>query len=215
MLSSHHIAKLISEGEHQLLDFKFEVSDARKIARSFSAFANTDGGRLLIGVKDNGSIAGIRSDEEYFMLDAAANIYCDPAVPFHFKQWHIEGKNVLEVIIPKSEEKPHYVLEREEKRIAYIRSGDQNFATNRILRMVWKKEKHHHGVTIRFTEPEQRLLQILEKEPFITLGQFMRMTGINRHRAEQIMVRFVVMKLIKMVFTEHGVRYLLYDQTTD
>ena len=124
MVSSHHIAKLISEGEHQLLDFKFEISDARKIARSFSAFANTDGGRLLIGVKDNGQIAGIRSEEEYFMLDAAANIYCDPPVPFEYKQWHLEGKQVLEVIIPRSDQKPHFVLEKEDKRLAYIRSGD-------------------------------------------------------------------------------------------
>ena len=63
-----HIQKLIAEGEHQMLDFKFEVSDSKKIARSLVAFANTDGGRLLIGVKDNGAISGIRSDEEKHMI---------------------------------------------------------------------------------------------------------------------------------------------------
>lgn len=47
-----------------MLDFKFEISDSKKIARSLVAFANTDGGRLLIGVKDNGVISGIRSEEE-------------------------------------------------------------------------------------------------------------------------------------------------------
>ena len=50
----HH---LIAQGEHQQQDFKYEISDVRKIARTLSAFANTDGGRLLIGVKDNGKIA--------------------------------------------------------------------------------------------------------------------------------------------------------------
>ena len=45
----HPIEELISQGEHQQLDFKFEVSDSKKIARTLSAFANTDGGRLLIG----------------------------------------------------------------------------------------------------------------------------------------------------------------------
>jgi len=54
----NHIQNLISEGEHQMLDFKFEISDSRRIARSLAAFANTDGGRLLVGVKDNGAIAG-------------------------------------------------------------------------------------------------------------------------------------------------------------
>jgi predicted HTH transcriptional regulator len=39
----HHIQNLIQEGEHQMLDFKFEISDSRRIARSLAAFANTDG----------------------------------------------------------------------------------------------------------------------------------------------------------------------------
>lgn len=39
-----YICKLIAEGEHQQQDFKFEISDARKIARSISAFSNTEGG---------------------------------------------------------------------------------------------------------------------------------------------------------------------------
>ena len=55
----------IAQGEHQQQDFKFEISDARKIARSLSAFANTNGGRLLVGVKDNGRLAGIRSEEDW------------------------------------------------------------------------------------------------------------------------------------------------------
>ena len=66
MKRRHPIEELIAQGEHQQLDFKFEVSDSKKIARTLSAFANTDGGRLLIGVKDNGAIAGVRSDEEYY-----------------------------------------------------------------------------------------------------------------------------------------------------
>ena len=69
MKKPHHIKTLIAEGEHQQLDFKFEISDASKIARSLVAFANTDGGKLLIGVKDNGVIRGIRSDEEKYMLE--------------------------------------------------------------------------------------------------------------------------------------------------
>ena len=51
MKKMHPIEALIEQGEHQQLDFKFEVSDSKKIARTLSAFANTDGGRLLIGVE--------------------------------------------------------------------------------------------------------------------------------------------------------------------
>ena len=75
-----YIQQLITEGEHVHQDFKFAISDARKIAKSLSAFANTGGGRLLIGVKDNGKIAGIRSEEELYMIEAAATMYCKPSL---------------------------------------------------------------------------------------------------------------------------------------
>ncbi|WP_302606014.1 helix-turn-helix domain-containing protein, partial [uncultured Duncaniella sp.] len=73
-----YIASLIEEGEYEHQDFKFAVSDARKIARSLSAFANNDGGRLLIGVKDNGAIAGVRNEEDIFVVEQAAEMYCEP-----------------------------------------------------------------------------------------------------------------------------------------
>ena len=45
---SSYIHKLIAQGEHQQQDFKFEISDSKKIARSLAAFSNTDGGKLLV-----------------------------------------------------------------------------------------------------------------------------------------------------------------------
>ena len=54
MSDKQYILSLIAQGEHDHQDFKFQINDARKIARSLSAFANNDGGHLLVGVKDNG-----------------------------------------------------------------------------------------------------------------------------------------------------------------
>ena len=42
LTDTEYIHALIAEGEHQQQDFKFEISDARKIAKTLSAFANTD-----------------------------------------------------------------------------------------------------------------------------------------------------------------------------
>ena len=92
MKKKHPIEALIEQGEHQQLDFKFEVSDSKKIARTLSAFANTDGGRLLIGVKDNGAISGVRSEEEYYMIEAASKMYTHPEVPFTAKRWDVNGE---------------------------------------------------------------------------------------------------------------------------
>ena len=119
--NEHHIQKLIEEGEHQMLDFKFEISDSRRIARSFSAFANTDGGRLLVGVKDNGAIAGVRSDEEIHMIQAAAEMYCQPKVNYTTEEWEINGKTVLEVIIPKDDHTKHKAPDSQDNYKIYVR----------------------------------------------------------------------------------------------
>ena len=63
MDDKRYLQSLIREGEHQQQDFKYRVSDAMKLAKSVSAFANTDGGRLLIGVRDDGHMSGVRCQE--------------------------------------------------------------------------------------------------------------------------------------------------------
>jgi len=138
-LKSHYITDLIKQGENQTLDFKFEISDSRKIARTLVAFANTDGGTLLIGVKDNGVITGIRSEEEKYMVETAALMYTCPMVRYATKEWQVEGKTVLEVVLAKGEERPYFALEPNGRWMAYIRVKDQNLLANRVLLMVWEK----------------------------------------------------------------------------
>jgi len=206
---STHINNLIAEGEHQKLDFKFEITDARRIARTLVAFANTDGGRLLIGVKDNGAIAGVRSDEEYYMLEGAANMYCKPPVEFQSKEWTINNKTVLEIIIPKSKLRPHFAAHKDGKWLVYIRVADQNLLANRVLLRVWEQEGKPKGVFLKFTEKEKTLLEYLEKNPTITLSRFCRMVKLPRQKAENILVKFVLLKTVKIIFTDKQTLYSL------
>lgn len=78
------LLRLIREDEHQRQDFKYRVADACKLAKSVSTFANTDGGRLLIGVRDDGNLSGVRSEEEIFMMHQAAYRYCKPEPSISF-----------------------------------------------------------------------------------------------------------------------------------
>jgi hypothetical protein len=86
-----YLRKLIAGGENQQLDFKYCVSDSRKIARTLSAFSNSDGGKILIGVRDNGRIAGIKTDEEIYMVDTAAQLFCRPEITYTIKD-HIRQR---------------------------------------------------------------------------------------------------------------------------
>ncbi len=206
-----YIKQLIAQGEHQRLDFKFGISDSRKIARSISAFSNTEGGTLLIGVKDNGVIAGVRTEEEYYMVEAAAGMYCRPEVPFQAKSYTEDGKKVLEIIIPKNEEVIHYAQDEAGKWLAYIRRHDQNILVNGIWIRVWKRRKMPAGTYLRYTEPEEKILRYLLENEQISLSSFCRMAGLPRKRAENILVNLISLELVQIRFTDRGAFYALAD----
>ena len=193
---THYIKKLISEGEHQRLDFKFEISDSRKIARTLVAFANTDGGRLLIGVKDNGTVAGVRSEEELYMAEGAARLHCRPEVRMEAREWDVEGRSVVEIIISPGEVLPHRAPDPEGRWRAYVRQGDQNFVANRVQLKVWERQQQGAGTMIRYREEEGILLNYLERRGRISVMRFQRIAGISRARAEVILANFILLGII-------------------
>jgi predicted HTH transcriptional regulator len=206
-----YLRSLIAEGEHQELDFKFEISDARKIARTLSAFSNTDGGRLLIGVKDNGRISGVRSDEEYYMLESAAMLYCKPEVQFKSKAHSIEGKTVLEIYIPQVDKKPVYARDESNKWMAYIRVGDQNALAGIIQVQVWKEKKKTKGRLLEFTRKEEILLEYLGKESGVSLSKIQRDTGYRRKELVELMTKLVRFDVVEMKFEDGNNRFSLRE----
>ena len=206
-----HIQKLIAEGEHQMLDFKFEVSDSKKIARSLVAFANTDGGRLLIGVKDNGAISGIRSEEEKHMIQTAAQMYCRPEVEYTAKEWNINGKTVLEVIIPKSKHHKHQAPDHNNIYKVYVRVKDENIVANSILIKVWKHEKDKNNIRITFTDEEMLLLRYLNENGKISFEDFMEISHLNKKSAERILVNFILIGMVKMEMTDKKIFFIPTD----
>lgn len=199
----HYIHRLIEEGEHQQQDFKYEISDARKIAKTLSAFSNTDGGRLLIGVKDNGRIAGIRSDEEIYMIDAAAKLYCKPQVCCEMITHEIDDKTILEVIVPKGGERPYYAKAHDNKWWAYLRIKDENILATPVHLKVWQQENKPKGAFIRYSKQEHLLMDYLSIHEKISLNQYSRLADISRLRAENTLAKFIRFGLVEPIFENH------------
>lgn len=193
---NNYITKLIQQGEHQQQDFKYCISDSRKIARSLVAFANTNGGRLLVGVKDNGRIAGVRSDEEYYMIESSAKMYSKPPIEFTTQQHFVEGKTILEVMIEPSKEKPHFALDDDGKWWAYFRKDDENRLANKIMIEVWKRQKSPDGILITYSDAEKCLLDYLGTHEKISVGKFARIAHLSYLKAEQIIINFRLLNIL-------------------
>ena len=206
---SSYLYKLIQEGEHQRQDFKFCINDSRKIAKSLVAFANTNGGKLLVGVKDNGKIAGISTDEEFYMVEAAAKIYSNPPISFSTQQWQIEGKTVLEIQIDTSTTKPHFAKNDDGKWMAYTRVHDENILASKIQLNVWEKSSRQIGIHFTYSESEKILIDYLQNNPGISFSKFFKIAHISRRKAEEILTNCIIMEIIKIETTKEGTLFTL------
>lgn len=206
---SQYIKNLIAQGENQQLDFKYEISDSRKIARTFSAFANTDGGILLIGVKDNGKIKGIRTDEEIYMIESAADIYCKPKVKYSIEEWHIDRMTILEVKIPKSKTRPHFAKGKNDQWQAFIRINDENFLADYIQIKTWENKSKKKGAFIKYKKEEELLLKYLKENKEITLNRIINLLKIKKSIAQKILINLVTVGIIKIQYSEEETRFIL------
>lgn len=186
--SRHYIQDLIEQGEHEQQDFKFQISDARKIARSISAFANHSGGRLLVGVKDNGRVAGVRSDEEIYMIEQAAGMYCRPPQRVECSVYRVEGKQVLKVDIAPSAEPPVLAPDEEGRWRAYYRVADENVVASKLHVRVWRQRSGARATVLAMTESERTLIAHIEAHGEITLHDYSRLAHISSATAEQSVV---------------------------
>lgn len=158
MDDKRYLLSLIREGEHQQQDFKYRVSDACKLAKSVSAFANTDGGRLLIGVRDDGILSGVRSEEEIFMMHQAAYKYCKPEPSIKFDTYHIDGRTIVIATVPPSDKHPVCALDKEGVKHAYVRIKDENIVATPVLLTLWRESQRSQGSVITYNQDIRQLL---------------------------------------------------------
>ena len=201
--NSRRLHELIAQGEHQQQDFKYKVTDAIKLARSVSAFANTDGGRLLIGVRDDGHLSGVRSEEEIYMMHAAAWKYCKPESAIKFETLHAQGRTIVIVTVPPSTQKPVFAIDENGKRTAYIRVNDENIVASPVHLEIWKQERAPTGTMTTISDDERKLLHTTENLVEATLNRIIKSSGINRRKAIIIIAKMVRFGLIRMLFTDH------------
>ena len=211
LTDTDYIYTLIAEGEHQQQDFKFEISDACKIAKTLSAFANTEGGRLLIGVKDNGRIAGVRSEEEKYMIEAAAELYCSPTVNYSMQTHQVEGRTILIVQIEESDQKPIYAKDESGKHLAYLRIKDENILATPVHLRVWQQSGNPLGELIEYTEREHLLLDLLKENDQLSLNRYCRLAHISRRAAEHLLAKFIRYDIVEAVFEGHKFHFRLKE----
>lgn len=193
---TYYIHGIIEEGEHETQDFKFAVNDARKIARTLSAFANNKGGRLLVGVKDNGAIAGIRNEEDIYVIEQAAQLYCRPAQQLEFTTFVTDCGIVLRANIAPSAKRPVKASEPDGSWRAYYRVADENIVAHPLMVKVWQS---HGQLSFNAGETSRMILEAIAASPAgLELPDIARAAGCSLKTAESTVISLVRMEAVDL-----------------
>lgn len=201
----HYIEELVAQGEHQEQDFKFQISDARKIARSISAFANRGGGRLLIGVKDNGALAGVRNEEDIYVVEQAAQRYCNPPQEVEFTAFNVgSGTLIIRASISRADRRPVFSQDTDRKWKAYYRVADENIVAHPLMVKAWQMRESSESL-FSLSSTESSLLALLDSSDSALSA---REIAVNLHitsaAAENIIVRLASLGIVDFDYIGHG-----------
>jgi predicted HTH transcriptional regulator len=196
---------LITKGESNTLEFKRSLSSAHRIARTLAAFANCSGGTLLIGVADDGKIRGVASESrELHKLEQASDQLVEPALSISYEILSPDGRKILVVTIPKSDEKPHYAIDESGKRIIYVRSRDKSVPTSKLI----IGDESVNAQLIK-SPTARTLIQYLRKNDHITADKFAKLINISEYRASKLLRQLTEQGLLLLIDKPRPTRYAL------
>ncbi len=133
-MNSTELLERIRRGENRHTDFKVQLSTAAELAKDLVCFANTDGGELLVGVADDGTVAGIDDpDAVHQLVDNVAYNNCEPPITVVQEVMEVEGRKVVVVRVPKGARRPY----RTNRGRYYVRttSGCRDASPDELLRL--------------------------------------------------------------------------------
>ncbi len=114
----------LSAHEDNFVERKSEGMAAREIRKTIAAFANTVDGReavLFVGVQDRGgAITGVTDTDALQKRVREACEDCYPSIKYSCEVLQHEGKSVVAVVVPPSNDKPHFTGP------AFVRVGSQS-----------------------------------------------------------------------------------------
>ena len=208
---------LLTAGEGVTLEYKRKVNKPEKIAKEICAFANTKGGVLIIGIDDDGTLVGIKSEKaEIEIVEQTCSFYVKPEITPEIQIFEIDGKDLLCVTIKEGTRKPYEALVHENENnkssyVAFVRVGENSVPASSEMKRLMKKQSEDKPVILSIGDKERRLFSYLEKYNRATVQDFSNLVNISRRRAERLLIRLVQAGVLQIHTDTHNDYFTLVE----
>ena len=126
------LLELIASGENSEVEFKRDAVSPEALAKEIVALANFQGGRVLIGVDDNGAIGGIqRPDLEHWLMNTVFGRIVHPLILPHYEEVQVDGRHRVAVVTVNQGVTKPYVVRRKDREDIYVRVGSTSRLASR------------------------------------------------------------------------------------
>ena len=178
------LKNIVKRGEGAFLEFKLKSNHPEKIIREVVAFANSKGGKLMIGISDDKEIKGLKYiDEDEYIITKNIEKYIYPLIDYSVEKINVEGdKGVLIYDIKPSPFKPHFVdlSGNPEERKAYVRVEDKSIQASKEVREILKGQNKDKGYKFSFGKKEKALMEFIDKNGKITVKEYSEIANIKK-----------------------------------
>ena len=131
-MTKSELLELIANGENSGVEFKSDGLRPEQMAKAVVALANFQGGRILIGVEDDGMITGIQRDDlERWVMDTVFGRTVHPMILPFYEEIRVDDQHRVAVItISQGVTKP-YVVRHHGREDIHIRIGSTSQLASR------------------------------------------------------------------------------------
>jgi len=192
---------ILEEGEGLKIEFK-ESFDSKNLAKEIVAFANSEGGRIFLGISDKKEIKGVEISNKLKsrIQDIAHN--CDPGAKIEIESF----ENIIVIDVKEGENKPYQCSSG-----FYIREGpnSQKLSRDEIIKFV-------KGVgRIKFDEQINENFKFPEDFDENKFNDFLRKSNVSNNNTKDILVNLslAIKKGNKIIFNNAGI--LLFGKGID
>jgi len=213
-MTSKRLLTLIEKGENQNLEFKQRFSSFNKIAKEFIAFANTNGGIVLFGVEDDGSIYGVESEkEETELIKETAEKYCEPPINYNIDFVPLYDKEVVVVKVVESKSKPHRIQDYKSEldlnsAEVFIRVNDKSLpAGKEMIKILQANYDNKKLINYAIGKTEQMVFNLLNEHETISVAELSKLANVSNRRASRALIKMVRANLLAIHVKDNGESY--------